>query len=71
MLVPSMNDLMKKINNKYLLVNIVSQRARDIANEYDNNQTDTILLNNNIVKKSVQIALEDIINGKIELQNKK
>ena len=31
MLNPSMQDLMKKVNNRYLLVNLAAQRARDIA----------------------------------------
>ena len=30
MLKPSMQDLMKKVNNRYLLVNLSAQRARDL-----------------------------------------
>ena len=33
MLYPSMDQLMSKINSRYLLVNITAQRARQIANE--------------------------------------
>ena len=35
MLKPSMQDLMKKVNNRYLLVNLAAQRARDIAEDKD------------------------------------
>ena len=31
MLKPSMQDLMKKVNNRYLLVNLSAQRARDLC----------------------------------------
>ena len=33
MLYPSMNDLLKKVNNRYMLVNLTAKRARDIADE--------------------------------------
>ena len=33
MLNPSMQELMKKVGNRYLLVNLAAQRARDIAQE--------------------------------------
>ena len=33
MLKPSMQDLMKKVNNRYLLVNLSAQRARDLCSE--------------------------------------
>ena len=40
MLNPSMQELMKRVGNRYLLVNLAAQRARDIAevrrlNEFD------------------------------------
>ena len=31
MLKPSMQELMKRVGNRYLLVNLAAQRARDIA----------------------------------------
>ena len=31
MLNPSMQELMKRVGNRYLLVNLAAQRARDIA----------------------------------------
>ena len=33
MLKPSMKELMNKVGNRYLLVNLAAQRARDIAQE--------------------------------------
>ena len=33
MLKPSMQDLMKRVNNRYLLVNLAAQRARDLSAE--------------------------------------
>ena len=33
MLNPSMQELMKRVGNRYLLVNLAAQRARDIADE--------------------------------------
>ena len=33
MLKPSMNELMAKVSNRYLLVNLTAQRARDLSEE--------------------------------------
>ena len=33
MLKPSMQELMKRVGNRYLLVNLAAQRARDIADQ--------------------------------------
>lgn len=59
MLKPSMQDLMKKVNNRYLLVNLAAQRARDIADDpsYEISDPD---------EKTVQIALDEIADGTIE-----
>ena len=35
MLYPAMNDLLKNVPNRYLLVNVVSRRARQIAEKAD------------------------------------
>ena len=51
MLNPSMQELMKRVGNRYLLVNLAAQRARDIADEAE--------------EKAVKLALDEIAAGKI------
>lgn len=59
MLNPSMQDLMKKVNNRYLLVNLAAQRARDIALKAE-------AAEEKIPEKPVKIALDEIAEGRIE-----
>ena len=59
MLNPSMQDLMKKVNNRYLLVNLEAQRARDIALKAE-------AAEEKIPDKPVKLALDEIAAGKIE-----
>ena len=59
MLNPSMQDLMKKVNNRYLLVNLAAQRARDIALKADAAEA-------KIPAQPVKLALDEIAAGKIE-----
>lgn len=58
MLYPSMNDLLKKVNNRYLLVNIAAKRARDIAIEAEREGV-------SLTEKTVKIALTEIMEGRI------
>jgi DNA-directed RNA polymerase omega subunit len=58
MLNPSMQDLMKKVNNRYLLVNLAAQRARDIALNAE-------AAEEKIPEKPVKIALDEIASGKV------
>ena len=53
MLNPSMQELMKRVGNRYLLVNLAAQRARDIADEAEEKG------------KAVKLALDEIAAGKI------
>ncbi len=59
MLKPAMKDLMDKVGNRYLLVNLAAARARDLSMNDEENLTS--------YEKPVKLALEDIVNGKIEL----
>ena len=59
MLNPSMQDLMKKVNNRYLLVNLAAQRARDIALKAE-------AAEEKIPDKPVKLALDEISDGTIE-----
>jgi DNA-directed RNA polymerase omega subunit len=58
MLNPAMSDLIKIVGNRYLLVNLAAQRARDISVEAD--EMGIIL-----PEKPVKMALDEIVAGKI------
>ena len=60
MLYPSMADLLKKVPSRYLLVNVIARRAREIAiedEESGNPQDD----------KPVSRAIEEIADGKLSV----
>ena len=50
MLYPSMSDLLKNVNNRYMLVNLTAKRARDIATLAEENETP-------LAEKPVKLAL--------------
>ena len=54
MLHPSMTELLEKVDNRYLLVNVAAKRAREIA---ENAELSEIKL----TEKPVKLALDDII----------
>lgn len=57
MLYPSLASLLKQINSRYLLVNIIARRARDITlmgNDFDERY-----------EKPVSKAIEEIANGEL------
>ncbi len=58
MLKPSMNELMAKVSNRYLLVNLAAQRARDLSEEAE--QT-----GEKLPDKSVKLALDEIADGSV------
>ena len=58
MLEPTMSDLLEKIPNRYLLVNIAAKRARDIADSAEQAEEP-------LDEKPVKIALYDIIEGRV------
>lgn len=59
MLKPSMQDLMKRVNNRYLLVNLSAQRARDLSAAEETAEQP-------LEEKPIKIALDEICSGKIE-----
>ncbi len=61
MLYPSMSDLLKKVNNRYMLVNLTAKRARDIAAAAEENQIP-------LSEKPVKLALNDIMAGRVVLR---
>ncbi len=58
MLKPSMQELMKRVGNRYLLVNLAAQRARDIAEEAEKN-------GESLPDKAVKLALDEIAAGSV------
>lgn len=58
MLKPSMKELLSKVGNRYLLVNLAAQRARDIAQEAEEK-------GEQLPQKAVQLALDEIAAGTI------
>ena len=58
MLKPSMQDLMKRVGNRYLLVNLAAQRARDIADQAEET-------GEQLPDKAVKLALDEIAAGSV------
>ena len=58
MLNPSMTDLLEKVDNRYLLVNVAAKRAREIAEVAEMNEV-------KLTEKPVTLALEDIVSGRV------
>lgn len=60
MLYPAMNKLTSYVPNRYMLVNVVARRARQIAEEAEQNEelrTD---------EKPVTLAINEVAEGKLE-----
>jgi len=60
MLYPSLQNMLKHVNSRYLLVNIIAKRARDIANM--NHGYDDIDF-----EKPVSQAIEEIAAGELRV----
>lgn len=60
MLYPSMKTLLKGIGNRYLLVNVVARRAREIAEEAEE-------LGEPLNDKPVTLAIEEIADGELTI----
>ena len=58
MLKPSMQELMRRVGNRYLLVNLAAQRARDIADQAEET-------GEQLPDKAVKLALDEIADGEI------
>ncbi len=58
MLKPSMQELMKRVGNRYLLVNLAAQRARDIADQAEES-------GEQLSDKAVKLALDEIAAGSV------
>jgi len=58
MLYPPVADLLKNVDSRYLLVNVVAQRARNIAEEAEANQEE-------LLEKPVTLAIREVAEGKL------
>jgi len=58
MLYPPVADLLKIVSSRYLLVNVVAQRARQIAYEAETLQED-------LPEKPVTLAIQEVADGKL------
>ena len=58
MLYPPVADLLKNVQSRYLLVNVVAQRARQIAQEAEELQEE-------LPEKPVTLAIREVADGKL------
>ena len=58
MLYPPVAELLKKVDSRYLLVNLVAHRARQIAAEAEASQED-------LPEKPVTMAIEEVADGEL------
>lgn len=58
MLYPPVADMLKHVESRYLLVNVVAQRARQIAAEAE-------ALNEELPEKPVTLAIREVAEGKL------
>ncbi len=58
MLYPPVADLLKNVDSRYLLVNVVAQRARQIALEAETFQEE-------LTEKPVTMAIKEVAEGKL------
>ena len=61
MLYPPMSDLLKEIPSRYMMVNVVAQRARQIASEAEDAGIP-------LDDKPVSIAIREVAEGKVTPQ---
>ena len=61
MLYPPMASLVDKVGSRYLLVNLVARRARQIANNAEEN-------GEILDKKPVSMAIDEVYSGKLTLE---
>lgn len=58
MLYPPVAKLLKNVDSRYLLVNVVARRARQIADEADARQEE-------LTEKPVTLAIHEVAEGKL------
>ena len=63
MLYPPVADLLKDVESRYLLVNVVAQRARQIAEDAENYHEE-------LTEKPVTLAIWEVADGKLSAKLK-
>ena len=58
MLYPPVADMLKNVDSRYLLVNVVAHRARQIAQEAE-------ILQEDLPEKPVTLAIREVADGKL------
>ena len=58
MLYPPIADLLEQVDGRYLLVNVVAKRAREIAQEANDNEV-------NLPEKPVTMAIREVAAGEL------
>ena len=58
MLYPPVADMLKNVDSRYLLVNVVAHRARQIAQEAE-------ILQEDLPEKPVTLAIREVAEGKL------
>ncbi len=58
MLYPPIADLLKDVDSRYLLVNVVAQRARKIASDAEE-------MGEDLPEKPVTLAIREVADGKL------
>ncbi len=58
MLYPAMSELLKNINSRYLMVNVVARRARQISIESET-------FHEPLPEKPVTLAIQEVAEGKL------
>ena len=61
MLYPTMDTLLKTINNRYMLVNVTAKRARDLSRISAEDGEP-------LLEKTVKTALQEISDGKVYIR---
>jgi len=59
MLYPPLSDLVQKVGSRYLLVNLIARRAREISIDAEGSGTP-------LDKKPVSTAIDEVYTGKIK-----
>lgn len=60
MLYPSLSSLLENVNSRYMLVNVVANRARQLSANAEENEEP-------LTKKAVSLAIDEIAAGEIRV----
>jgi len=63
MLYPPLADLVEKVGSRYLLVNLISRRAREISSDSEESGIP-------LERKPVSSAIDEVYTGKIKVSEK-